>query len=177
MFVRVVQLLKNPKRAEATPIPSLIRLQPLDSSLKGSGEGSDAGRLETKGAICGALPVASSWFVDADWETTFTADNIGIAAGGQEEQLTDQAVQRGSKVVDDLADHDAENEGRIRPSFNPKSMEIGLRIELGGDNSIGMFFEEPLRSSMERVDLALCPVDSFPQPIEGMHDAYSDHEC
>ena len=54
-------------------------------------------------------------------------------------------------------------------TLNPNIIMSSLFIEFGYDNTIGVFFEELLKSRVQGYELALCPLDFSSWPIERMH--------
>lgn len=170
MFVHVVQLVEHPQWAFPLPVPSMVRLQPLDFCPELPLERSDSRGF----GIEPVFPFPGARAEGVDRESSVVAD-ADIAFGvAQYSQLADQLVKGRAQVMGDLANEDrAVNKGQLLEISDAKRICLGLVIQLRWNNSIGMGSVEIPNGLIECSDLLACSLDLGLRDFKWRHGVYS----
>lgn len=160
VFVRDVELMEPPKRA----VPSVVRFGGLDKvhrRLRRSLYLSRRTGFKSIGGGGRALEHGKSG-VGLDFFPFGT------------NQLADQKIEGGSKVVDGIADDGAPPERGLRRNLDLENALAGLRLVVGND-FIGFALPEPFNQRFEVADVLFGPFDLDPDAAEiGLADHVSE---
>ena len=174
VLVGVVQFLKKKKRTAPTPIPSLVWLKPLDACPQAPRDALKeyaAPPAASKAADDPVLTLGVSDPKDREGRPFIRSNWDSTSVTGQERELPSQPIERGAEVVGNFADAQTPlTRKRRRLALDAQAVAACVCIELGEDDTIGVSFEEPLKSSVQGFDLALCPLDPSSWPIEIRHE-------
>jgi hypothetical protein len=179
VLVGIVQLLKKEKGAMPSPVPSLIWLKRLDTRPKPLLDTLE--NIQRNAFFGGLIPSPEGAVRPASLFWTFPVTNPTYREGGvcigltnsiavQTGELPSKHVKRRAEVVRNFPNqHAPVNRGVERAILNAKIVVTALSVELGYDNTIGMFCEESLRSILQGYELAMCPHDLGARPIQIVH--------
>ena len=103
--------------------------------------------------------------VKVDWEGSFSRGSGGVQAS----ELPSQEVKGRAEIVYNLSNNHPPLVRECGGILNTDVLVASFSIELGQDNTIGIFFEEPLKSSLQGYELFFYPLDLNSWPIEWVH--------
>jgi hypothetical protein len=145
MFVHVGKLVQYPEGVEGRePLPSCVRLQPLDDCLRNWRDAPDLVQPAAGGGFSGPLPLKELVAEAVNREHRAFGDVWGKwpASVVCEDKLVDEVIERGAEVEQTIPDDGAESSGGLFQGFDSEKLLTSLRLELG-ECSIRAFFEPP----------------------------------
>ncbi len=175
MLVGIVQFMKKKKGAVPTPVPSLVWLKRLNACPKTPMDALEEAQAmpfmpEMRDGIV-AVSLPSLCATNKINRKCSSVIGLGIV---QEGELPCQKVKCGAEIVDNLPN---ENPIFIRECWggilNSDIVASSLSVKLSHDNTVGISFEEPLKSIIQGYELAICPLDLSSWPIEWVHSISS----
>lgn len=181
VFVGVVYLVKQPKRAVRLPIPSMVRLQSLEQCNVPPFQVRDFGTVPSRSAFepLGEelSTILGNGSVEKDREASpvpFTVAPRLQSGDGIGSKRADQVVEGGTQVVGNLADDS-------RPSkkanldvrhlgFDPQDTIAAITIELGWNDSIGWWRQDKVPNfEFDGLGLFFSPSNLFIAASKRMH--------
>ena len=164
MFVGVVYLVEKPKDSLITPLPSVIRLQSLDSCAVASFQ-------RTNGVGVPVSPTSYSFSIPSgtiqeDRERHLLIDWPII----EDSQLADEMVKGRAEIVSDLTDNNRPHKGNFGViPIDAENIVSSLRIEFRDNDFVWMDVEEHALRLVESIDLLLCTHQFGTDAIERVH--------
>ena len=169
MLVGIVQLLKKKNGALPTSIPSLVWLKSLNacpiSPMNALQQSQAVSCMPELGDYI-TVPIPPISMPDKiDRKGSSTIGFRGVFEG----KLPSQEVKSRTEIVNNLSNDNSPLVRECGGILNPDVLVSSFSIELGQDNTIGIFFEEPLKSSLQGYELFFYPLDLNSWPIEWVH--------
>lgn len=154
VLIGIVEFVKQPERGVATPVPSVIRLNPLDDCHLIIAEGAPGAR-PTPASVAPRSATARS--VDIDREAR-AGEQIVVGWMGLFNELIGELVERRAEIVCDLADgkRPTDGDGCIRSDMRPESVLARLRVTLSNAPMVAVIVDEAADCAIELLGLSGC---------------------
>ena len=177
MFVGIVKLLKKKKGVMPTLIPSLVWLKRLEYFKKPL---VDVSNVSIDDPTIHPRPISetSSMFPIISCPCSLADGKLsnGVGVVSDTPQLPSQEVKGRTQVMGNLSNYYHPLIGKCGTIINSDVLTAGFSIELGQDDGVAIYFEEPLSNLLEGYELAICPLDLSSWPIKWMHPISSIDE-
>ncbi len=172
MLVGIVKVLKKKKGIAPTLIPSLVwlkRLQLFPEPLVNMGNVPIAVpslllTFNPETAPSTIRKHSASSLVDGELDSGVGVVNIDTL------QLPSQKVKCRAEIMNKFSNSYSPLIRKNGGILNTDILVSSFSIELGQDNTVGIFFKEPMKSSLQGYELALCPLDLSSWPVEWLHN-------